>query len=72
MQQWKVVTMKMGSNNARHVVWGLGEPFIYFFIFFDANSCLLSVYVVYYELHDGGRQLQWKQAQTMQDVLFEP
>ena len=31
--------MRKGPNNARHVVWALGECFLISFIFFDDNIC---------------------------------
>ena len=31
--------MRKGQNDARHVVWALGECFLISFVFFDDNIC---------------------------------
>ena len=34
--------MRKGPNNARHVVWALGECFLISFMFFDDNICFIA------------------------------
>ena len=35
--------MRKGPNDARHIVWALGECFLISFIFFDDNICLMQI-----------------------------
>ena len=36
---WRAIMMRKGPNNARHIVWALGECFLISFVFFDDNIC---------------------------------
>ena len=39
---WRAIMMRKGPNNARHVVWALGECFLISFVFFDDNICFIE------------------------------
>ena len=48
--------MKMGPNNARHIVWALGEFFLYFKSFFlKTNLHFIAYTVAIYETSDRKR-----------------
>ena len=46
----RAVIMIMGPNNARHIVWAIGECFFffYFLFFFTLTKILLYIHIGYY------------------------
>ena len=50
---WRVFTTSMGLNDARCVVWAIGEFFFYIFVFFIyLTNFLVYIQAINYEIHD--------------------